>query len=493
MATAKPGSSRENIFELMQNLIQEDAGETDDASEEEGEDDDDEDYELPDDYEDSESDSDLDAEVASESDEETQSDGENESGAEQPQPGAGAPSSYEGKDGTTWKASPVLPSSRTRASNIVREKPGPKASPQSITEAFELYFDDDIVEVIVDATNQEAARQIGKKWAKKTDAEEVKAFFGLLLIAGALKAKHLSYDLLWSTSYGPPIFRATMSLKRFKALLALMRFDDKSTRAQRRATDKLAPIRDVWQRFLKKLEDNYTPGANITSDEQLVPFRGRCPFIQYIPSKPDKYGFKIFWECDSRSFYPLRAKEYLGKEGNQRQKGLGKKLILQLREPYQRSNRNITADNFFCDLELALELKAKGLTLVGTLRKNKRCLPQEFLPSRTKEEGSSVFGFHAAGVTLVSYTPKKNKSVILLSSMHHDDAVDPESGKPEIIEYYNSTKGGVDSLDQLVHAYMCKRQTKRWPMAFFLNMLDVGCVAALIVWLETFPEWHSNR
>ena len=91
--------------------------------------------------------------------------------------------------------------------------------PQSITDAFQLYFTDDMIEAIVDATNQEAAREIGKKWDKKTDAVELKAFFGLLLIAGAMKAKHLSYDLLWSSSYGPPIFRATMSLKRFKALL----------------------------------------------------------------------------------------------------------------------------------------------------------------------------------------------------------------------------------------------------------------------------------
>ena len=96
-------------------------------------------------------------------------------------------------------------------------------------------------------------------------------------------------------------------------------------------------------------------------------------------------------------------------------------------------------------------------------------------------------------MTLVSYTPKKNKTVLLLSSMHHNDAVNPESGKPEIIEYYNGTKGGVDSLDQLVHTYMCKRQSKRWPMTLFFNMLDVGAVAALIVWMETFPEWHVKR
>ena len=49
------------------------------------------------------------------------------------------------------------------------------------------------------------------------------------------------------------------------------------------------------------------PGDNITVDEQLVPFRGRCSFIQYMPSKPDKYGIKIFWACDSETAYPFRG------------------------------------------------------------------------------------------------------------------------------------------------------------------------------------------
>lgn len=43
-----------------------------------------------------------------------------------------------------------------------------------------------------------------------------------------------------------------------------------------------------------------------------MPFRGRCSFKQYIPSKPDKYGMKIFWICDTDNAYPLNALPYLG-------------------------------------------------------------------------------------------------------------------------------------------------------------------------------------
>ncbi len=47
--------------------------------------------------------------------------------------------------------------------------------------------------------------------------------------------------------------------------------------------------------------------------------------------------------------------------------------------------------------------------------------------------------------------PKKGHVVILLSSLHHDKAVDHEKKqKTEIILYYNDTKGGVDRMDQMV-------------------------------------------
>ena len=47
---------------------------------------------------------------------------------------------------------------------------------------------------------------------------------------------------LWDTSSGRHVFRA---LNRFKQLLRFIRFDDKETRPERRAIDKLAAVREV--------------------------------------------------------------------------------------------------------------------------------------------------------------------------------------------------------------------------------------------------------
>lgn len=93
------------------------------------------------------------------------------------------------------------------------------------------------------------------------------------------------------------------------------------------------------------------------------------------------------------------------------------------------------------------------------MRKNKREIPLEFLPNKKK---TSVFGFQQ-NCTLVSYCPKKNRTVILVSSMHQDSAIDPDTGddkKPEMITFYNKTKIGVDLVDQLCEKYNVARNTR---------------------------------
>lgn len=89
------------------------------------------------------------------------------------------------------------------------------------------------------------------------------------------------------------------------------------------------------------------------------------------------------------------------------------------------------------------------MILFGTIRKNKRELPTSFVTSKNKPVYFSTFGFQE-NCTIVSYAPKKNKVVILISSLHNDDKIDPESSKrnkPEIITFYNGMKGGVDNVD----------------------------------------------
>lgn len=72
------------------------------------------------------------------------------------------------------------------------------------------------------------------------------------------------------------------------------------------------------------------------------------------------------------------------------------------------SGRNVTTDNFFTSFELGQELLQKNLTLVGTLRANRKEIPNVMLPSKERAPLSTVFGY-TQNTLLASYVPKKTK------------------------------------------------------------------------------------
>ncbi|KAJ8930281.1 hypothetical protein NQ314_016926 [Rhamnusium bicolor] len=140
--------------------------------------------------------------------------------------------------------------------------------------------------------------------ALKTNALEIRALLGLLYFGAVRKVNHLNSSDLWKTNRtSVEIFRLVMSQYRFRFLLRNIRFDDKSTRLQRLETDKMTAIRELFEAFVVNCQKHYKLSAYATVDEKLEALRGRCGFRQYIPSKPNKYGVKIFALVDAKMFY----------------------------------------------------------------------------------------------------------------------------------------------------------------------------------------------
>lgn len=191
-----------------------------------------------------------------------------------------------------WSSSPPLQTQeRARAQKVPRHTPGPTryacVRVKDILSTFEFFFITSIQNILLEMTNLEGRRVFAKEW-NNIEWEEMQAYIGLLILAGIFKSNNEATSSLWDGEMGRAIFRATMPLKMFKRLSRVIRFDDKRTRDARRQTDKLAPIREMWDKWVERLPLMYNPGLNVTVDECLVGFRGRCPFKQYMPSKPAK-------------------------------------------------------------------------------------------------------------------------------------------------------------------------------------------------------------
>ncbi|UYV83290.1 C9orf114 [Cordylochernes scorpioides] len=53
--------------------------------------------------------------------------------------------------------------------------------------------------------------------------------------------------------------------------------------------------------------------------------------------------------------------------------------------------------------------------------------------------------------------------------------------KPDIIMDYNLTKGGVDTIDQMVSNFSTSRRSRRWPLALFYALLDITALNSYII------------
>ena len=308
---------------------------------------------------------------------------------------------------------------------------------------------------------------------KPLDGTELIALMGLLLRAGIDRNYDQNYSEFWSTDMQKQkiIFVATMPRNRFIQLTSFLRFDNVAARrpglkewmkkkigsklnarnanGQRPITpqpipqirnSKLDAIQTIFEPFVGNIQSLYDPSLNITVDEMLLRFKGKCPFRVYMPKKPGRYGIKIWIAADSSTGYVLNLQIYEGKIGGAPEKDLGMRVVLDLLELYEHTHRGITGDNFFTSLNLSDELLRRGLTYVGTIRKSRREIPRDFATSKGKEIGSSHFIFQDK-TTLVNYVAKKTKPVLLISTQHNDAEICPEVGKPEIVLHYNRTKG----------------------------------------------------
>ncbi len=92
-----------------------------------------------------------------------------------------------------------------------------------------------IQNILIEITNLEGKRVYGDSW-NDVDWTEIEAFIGLILLVVVYRSRNKALTSLWDVETGRSIFRAVVSLKKFKILSRIIRFDNKDTRAGRRET-----------------------------------------------------------------------------------------------------------------------------------------------------------------------------------------------------------------------------------------------------------------
>lgn len=58
---------------------------------------------------------------------------------------------------------------------------------------------------------------------------------------------------------------------------------------------------------------------------------------------------------------------------------------------------------------------------------------------------------------------------------------------------YNRYKGGVDRADQCQKTFSCQRKTKRWPLATYMNFVDLCVHNCFLMFVAANPIWQEKN
>nr|CAH7748743.1 unnamed protein product [Callosobruchus chinensis] len=300
----------------------------------------------------------------------------------------------------------------------------------------------------------------------------MKKFIGLCVLSGNIHFPTLSKQWSKHPLYYHPIFGQTMSRNRFTDILRILRFVDHSTA---NTEDRLFKIRPILEKVVENIKSVYSPGQHLSIDEDMILWRGRLSFRQYIPNKRHKYGIKLY-ELTTDSGYILNIIIYVGKGTLESQNDShATSVVKQLLQDYLGKGHILYIDNFYSSVSLAEYLLSEKTRMVGTLRANRRGTPKNLMNSKLKE-GEAIW--KRKGKVVVSKW-KDKREVRMISTCHKHEMVKvktrrgSEKMKPKCILDYNAHMSGVDRADQMMSYHSSPRKTIRWYRKVFFHLIDI--------------------
>ncbi|KAI6649958.1 PiggyBac transposable element-derived protein 4 [Oopsacas minuta] len=278
------------------------------------------------------------------------------------------PCDYVSKDCTKWWNEPPSDFHQDEyfSKDFQPQLVGPSMESDTCGDFFKLFITHESCSYILSQTNNKLESYLPlnqvpnpqKKYLYAITLEELYTFLGMMILFGVFRSSKEKISNLYSDDPNDcgPIIKCSMPRDRFKVILRFLRFDDLSTRLERTFQDKLAPIRFVFDSINTTLSETYTLGKWLTVDEHMTGYRGRCPIMQFMSVKPDKYGIKIFILADAKTYFPCAME-----------------VVLELSPGHF-----VAGDNFFTSKMLSDQFLTKYKTYyMEMLRRDRREIPKE--------------------------------------------------------------------------------------------------------------------
>ncbi|KAL0810152.1 hypothetical protein ABMA28_010944 [Loxostege sticticalis] len=367
--------------------------------------------------------------------------------------------------------------------------------------AFRSYWDDGILDHIVQETNRTASKTFQKEWVP-TNIHEILVLFSFWIMLGIVRLP--SYKSCFSTSplLETTVFRRMFTRKRYEDLVRALHFVDSPAEEVVLNGDRIHRIRPILTHLNMKFQANYTPSRDIFIDESLILWKGRYDIRQYIRAKAAKKGIKTFELCESATGYLWSFVVYSGRNssfdtGRYSRLQKSTEVVLTLMEPLLNKGYRLFLDNWFNSPLLCRFLKRNGTDCVGTLRPNRQHVPP--LIDLCKLQQGQVVGRHSGDVCVMAWQDKKK--VTTISTCHGiaqglatvSSAPSKQSFKPQVVLDYNKFIGSIDLKDQMLEPYLLgRKRCTDWHMKIFKWLLNCSILNARIL-VQSSTGQHQDH
>jgi hypothetical protein len=373
-----------------------------------------------------------------------------------------------------------------RLRHLQNRPPPADASPFAL---LQLFLPQRLMEEFAQHTNAAAPEE----WTPTT-AEELYAFLGVHIYMGIDRLPRT--ELYWSETFGHPRITSLFSRDRFKQLLSHFRVVPAPVAAS--PCNPIPHVRALAEKLNAAFAAHFTPTEHLTIDEAMCAWKGRSAIKQYIPSKPHKWGYKIY--CLASENYLLHFEVYEGKEEDPSESGATYDTVIRMVQPYQGQQLILFTDNWFTSPVLLNALKGRGIRMCGSVRSNRRGMPKvpkeavkalgrgEWIQRQKGDMSLAVWKDQKAVWVLYNHVSPRATSTL---DRWSDEGEKVSVGCPRAIHDYFYNARSVDVLSQLHYAYPIGRKSMRcWPrLAWWL--IDMCIINAFKLW--SIGQDHSSQ
>lgn len=361
---------------------------------------------------------------------------------------------------------------------------------------FELFFDTDTIQLLVENTKK-YAQDVKGDHGFTVDEETMKVFLAILLLSGyaVLPRRRMYWEQqpdVWNEGVA-----TAMPRKKFEDLLRYIHISDNS---RLQTNDKFAKVRPLLAMLNERWLLFKPHASQLSIDESMIPYFGKHGAKQHIHGKPIRFGYKM-WSLATFRGYLIQGEPYQGASTSYDipELGIGGSVVMDLISELPKDQKyDLYFDNLFTSLPLLDRLAVEGFGATGTMRINRTKKaplknPKDLLKTargshyfvQDETSGSVIVQWHDSKIVTIASNCHSVQPLGQARRWSHKEKKSITISQPHTVAAYNKYMGGVDRLDQNVATYRIAIRTKKWWWPVFSFLISATVNNAWLLYRET--------